>query len=74
VKSKTAVCFNNHICRFGLAEHVAHRQVAPVEIRIPDHLPKPGQNDQMSTGIFQPHGLHAARVAKRRDGKIVICQ
>ena len=74
MKSKTAVCFNNHIRRFGLAEHVTHRQVVPVEGRIPDHLSKPGQYDQVPTGVLQPYSLHAARVAERGDGKIAVFQ
>ncbi len=74
MKGEAAIGFDNLFCRFWLAEHIAHRQVAAIELRIPDHLPQPGQDHQVAAAVLHPQPFHAAGVAKRRHREVIILQ
>ena len=74
VESKAAVSRYHFRSRFRLTEHVAHGQFMPVKLSIPDHLPHPGQNNQMSTTVFYLQPFHSAGVTKRGNREIAIFQ
>ena len=74
VEGKAAVGCHHLRRRFRLPEHVTHGQVVAVKAGLPDHLPKPGQDHQITTAVFDFQPLHAAGVTKRRHREISILQ
>ncbi|WYK06271.1 hypothetical protein DWF04_021660 [Cereibacter sphaeroides f. sp. denitrificans] len=64
-----AVGLEDRGARAGAVEAIAHRQAAPVEFGVPDHLAEVGQDRHGAPRIRQPQRLDARGIAEGRGGE-----